>query len=197
MAEHIIYEGKVNIRDKDKDGKPYTIKTGKSAGNNYCLLSFKVDGEWVNLADFSGKADDIADGQECKVAYSQRFDEFGDPALYNGKPQYNLEAIKAIGEVRSATRSDSPKGDYNAGLGAYQTALNCATQITSALVAAGKYLDVAVEGMPGLADVTTDILERAEHFHEYLVTGKADPLDQALAHADNKDDEEPKENFEF
>ena len=188
MAEHIIYEGKVNIRDKDKDGKPYTIKTGKSAGNNYCLLSFKVDGEWVNLADFSGKADDIADGQECKVAYSQRFDEFGDPALYNGKPQYNLEAIKAIGEVRSATRSDSPKGDYNAGLGAYQTALNCATQLHAAII--GQHFD------PDL-DIEEFILTTAEHFHEYLVTGKADPLDQALAHADNKDDEEPKENFEF
>jgi hypothetical protein len=180
---NLIYEGPVKVYTADKDGNPYTIKNGPSAGKAFARLSFKGDeGDYVYLADFGNEAVNagIGDGDLVKIAYSVRIDDFGEPELYNGKKQYNLEAIKASGEPKQNGSKSEPARSYDPGLGAYQTALNCATQVECALLTLGHYTDKETPTTPGIESVTREILDRAEEFHGYLVTGKTEPFDMVM-----------------
>ena len=90
-----IYEGPVRVFTADKNKVPYTIKNGKRTGQNYCRVSFDHNGQKLYLPDFSNDSATY-DGQVCKVAFSVRVDDFGEPELYNGEQQYNLDAIKMV-----------------------------------------------------------------------------------------------------
>jgi len=176
MAE--VYEGLVSVYDKKADGTLLTIGKGDRKGEPYYKISFKVNGEYVNLMDFQG----VTGGQQgmFRVEYYQKFDpKTGQPELYNDKPQYNLESIMPLGAPAtpqngafSNPATPTPaKAPYNSELGAFQTALNGSVAIEAALITA----KVAKE-----FNLST-VLDRAADFHRYLTTGETDELDQFLA----------------
>lgn len=176
---NLIYEGPVTIKSTDKDGNPLTIKSGQNAGKPWYRVSFKVGEDWINLADFAGKAGGIADGTVCKVAYSAKLDEFGEQTEYNGRPEWKLEGIKSTGQAplsQGAAPAQQNGKSYDPGLGAYQTALNVSATVYAALIESGA---VNAQGV----DVVQVVIDNADRFHQYLVTGKTNELDQALEQA--------------
>ena len=101
-----IYEGPVRVFTADKNKVPYTIKNGKRTGQNYCRVSFDHNGQKLYLPDFSNESA-LYDGQVCKVAFSVRVDDFGEPELYNGEQQYNLDAIKTLAPAPETVHSQA------------------------------------------------------------------------------------------
>jgi hypothetical protein len=178
MPENLIFEGPIRIYTQNKDGIPFVIKSGANAGKPYRRISFTTpEGQTIYLADFASRSSEVPDGGTAKVAYSVKLDGFGEPELYNGNVQYNLEAVKGTGAPQSpqnvlptAQATPTPKEPYNAGLGAYQTALNGSVAIEAALIAAQAIKEFSMD----------NVLERAEGFHSYLTTGKTNELDAAL-----------------
>lgn len=185
MSENTTYEGPVNVFTTDRDGNPLTIKSGKRAGSPWAKISFKVDGEWINLPDFSGKAAEIPSGTVCKVAYAPDLDEFGEPRMYNDRPQFRLMAIKPsepVAGTKAAAPVAAPANGAREKLSAMQTALNCAASLVGAMTEAN-----ATTG-----DVTDAVLEMAETFHAALLAGTFQSLDVALA-KEPKAEEKPVE----
>jgi hypothetical protein len=183
---NLIYEGQVKTYDKTTKGVPLIIGKGDRKGEPYYKLSFMVDGEYVNLMDFEG----VTGGNKGLyfVEYFQKFQPNGEPDLYEGKPQYQLVDIVPLGATQTASPAPSgaseKKEPYNAGLGAYQTALNCSTQLAVALIAA--------HGIAPDFDPVPGILTNADTFHTYLTTGAApEELDEMLAKAKQTFDEPP------
>jgi hypothetical protein len=183
---NLIYEGQVKVYDKKANGDPLIIGKGDRQGEPYYKLSFKVGGEYVNLMDFEG----VTGGSSGAffVEYYQKFLPNGEPDLYNEKPQYQLVDIVPLGATQTASPAPSgaseKKEPYNAGLGAYQTALNCSTQLAVALIAA--------HGIAPDFDPVPGILTNADTFHTYLTTGAApNELDQMLAKAKSTFEDAP------
>jgi hypothetical protein len=166
-----FYEGRCKVDSKKKDGSDLLIAKGDRKGEPFYKVSFQVDGEWINLMDFAGVTGGASG--DYRVEYYQKFEPNGDPELYNDKPQYNLQSIEPLGENGSTPTSAAPgeaaTAPYNPGLGAYQTALNCATQIHVALMARVKTLPEPYPLKP--------IIDTAKFFHLYLTTGEAEPFD--------------------
>jgi len=87
-----VYEGQVRVDDKKKDGSKLVISKGDRQGEPYYKVAFKVNDEWINLMDFAGVTQ--GQGGNYQVTYYQKFDpKTGQPDLYDGKPQYQLESI--------------------------------------------------------------------------------------------------------
>jgi hypothetical protein len=178
-----IFEGPVRISTTDKDNQPLVIKNGKRAGQPFCKVSFKVGEEWVNTVDFSNDAAGY-DGQVCKVAYSEKVDEFGDPVLYNGKPQWNLEAIKpsvAAPATQSASPASSaaPRDDSHQESIQRQTTAKCAAEIVAAICASSD---------DNCANVETSDFDR--WFDHILARITGDPVAEAKAKLDAVEEDE-------
>lgn len=138
-----IFEGQVRVFTANKDGKPYTIGKGKRAGQAYCRISFEHNGETLYLPDFSNDSAGY-DGSVCKVAFSQKVDAFGEPDLYNGNVQWQLDAIKLVEGQKAAnpavsqgqgtpTPNQGVRSEYDPNLSRRQTAANDATRIIGAI----------------------------------------------------------------
>jgi len=148
MAE--VYEGLVSVYDKKADGTLLTIGKGDRKGEPYYKISFKVNGEYVNLMDFQG----VTGGQQgmFRVEYYQKFDpKTGQPELYNDKPQYNLESIMPLGAPATpqngAFSNPATPGSPAPQMGAdrnesirEQTSLKAAAEMYAAVLAANKAL---------------------------------------------------------
>lgn len=138
-----IYEGQVRVFTANKAGDPFVIKNGKRAGQPYCRISFAFNGDTLYLPDFSNDSAGY-DGSVCKVAFSQKVDAFGEPELYNGNVQWQLDAIKLV-EGQRAANPASPQGQgtptpnqpsgggFDPNLSRRQTAANDATRIIAAI----------------------------------------------------------------
>jgi uncharacterized protein YkuJ len=189
MPENKIYTGPIRVRTTDKDGKPYRIKNGKRAGEPWCQVSFKEGEDWVNLADFANSAAGW-DGQVCKVAYSEKVDEFGDPVLYNGKPQYNLEAIKCVADTGvSQSGNAAPTGNTGSATDGKRedimasVAAKCASEYAAALITCSDYAGDIIEDWDRMYDHVlgrlngSSVAELAEKAKDPDVLGAAEADD--------------------
>ena len=143
---NLEYEGPINVYDKKSDGTTLVISKGDRAGEPYYKVSFKVGGEYVNLMDFEGITHGVKG--DYRITYYQKFAPNGDPELYNGKPQYQLDTIEPAGAthpgtqaVHSATATStqgtgSLKPDFDPNLSRRQTAANDATRLIAATAGA-------------------------------------------------------------
>jgi hypothetical protein len=185
MADLPIIEATITVANT-KD-VPYSRNDGtqavfKSIGHK------NPDGTWLNLSCFDELYFPlIVKGAVLKVGYTEKWatEANGQPKMYNGV-QVVYRTITVAEQVGGPSgQTTSPQNGslpttatvtaasqtYNPGLGAYQTALNCATSLYTAMIEAKwftKKLDVA------------EVLATAEVLHGYLVTGKAAPLDQLV-----------------
>jgi hypothetical protein len=168
-----------------------------------------ADGTWLNLSVFDEVLFPlIVKGNTLDVGYTEKFG-----TLANGAPKIDqrtnqqviyrtMQTASPVGATQTAhpasPGAQAAKEPYNAGLGAYQTALNCSTQLHVAIIGAGAERE----------DFMAAILEDADTFHTYLTTGKADQLDQMLDKAkqtfedapigfDDKPDPDGSEEFGF
>lgn len=193
MPETIIYEGPVKVYTAKPDGTPltYTPQKGPNAGKvqPFAKLSFPYNGQTIYLADFTNGVANILTDTPCKVAFEQEFlppaDAFtpAQPKMYNNQPQYMLKGIQPLGGTQAqATAQAQPQAQaqgnaYNPEKGLYQTAVNASATINAALIGLGVLAD------PLDFDTIGKVLTDADRIHKYLLTGKTDELDQALATA--------------
>jgi hypothetical protein len=167
MPDVFIYEGKVRLKTTDKNGNPLTVKSGQNAGKPWAIIAFKDGDTWVDIPDYGSHWKEIGPDTVVKVAYQTKVDDFGDPVLYNDKPQYVLSAVKVVsGGASPAEGGGQQTGgggkSYDSALGARQTALNNATQLEVALIGAG----VGSEHPLSAIGTTADL------FHQWLTTGQ-------------------------
>jgi hypothetical protein len=140
------------------------------------------DGSWLNFSCFDTELfPHLTKGKKLTVGYTEKYatnpngspklDESGQQIIYR-----NIVSVVGAHEL-SAKATGEATQSYDPGLGAYQTALNCATQLTAAVVTTSKALaDDFFKGRT-LEEV---VMETAAIFHLYLTTGKANPLDQFM-----------------
>lgn len=163
-----------NVKDVAYTRQDGTQAAFKSLGHK------NPDGSWLNLSCFDELYFPMLyKGSVLKVAYTEKW-----ATLPNGQPKLDKAGQQIIyrtivfaesvggapaGAVTSpqqngSTPAPATKAPYNPELGAYQTALNCATTLHAALIEAKveKKLTVA------------DLLATADQLHHYLTTGKTD-----------------------
>jgi len=189
---NFTYQGHVKVYDKKADGSALIIGKGDRKGEPYYKLSFKVDGEYVNLMDFEG----VTGGSSGSyiVEYYQKFLPNGEPDLYNDKPQYQMVDIVPMGGAQTALPaipSMSPPPSTQRDIDIRRAvALKAAVEEVSALVPAiTATLDVAS------FDIVGRILGDATRLYAWLETGidrgDAEELDQMLAKAKQVFNEPP------
>jgi hypothetical protein len=144
---NLIYDGPVKVYDKKTNGEPLIISKGDRQGEPYYKLSFKVGGEYVNLMDFEGLTDGASGTYH--VEYWQKFNNKGEPELFNDKPQYQLEDLVPAGATQTA-QSGVPTTNATPGSPApqygqdrnesirEQTSLKCAAEMYAAYLGANK-----------------------------------------------------------
>jgi hypothetical protein len=185
---NFTYQGHVKVYDKKADGSALIIGKGDRKGEPYYKLSFKVDGEYVNLMDFEG----VTGGSSGSyiVEYYQKFLPNGEPDLYNDKPQYQMVDLVPMGGAQ-ATPAGAPAAPNQRDIDIRRAvALKAAVEEVSALVPAiTATLDVAS------FDIVGRILGDATRLYAWLETGidrgDAEELDQMLAKAKQVFNEPP------
>ncbi len=166
-----IYEGPIKVYTTNSRGEPLLTKSGKP----YKTISFQANGSWINLADFQGYVDGINDGDECEVIYYQKFNDRGEPELYNNKPKYQLEYVRLLNEApaqqeqqqeQQPTPAPKPttQGTYREAISAMQTSLKAAVDLTVAEITTGSIA-------PASVDLMSIVLNRAERFHAHFLAG--------------------------
>jgi hypothetical protein len=166
-----------NVKDVPYARNDGTQAVFKSLGHK------NADGTWLNLSCFDELIFPlIVKGNTLTVGYTEKWATLanGQPKLYNGVQTVYRTIMSAELLSGSAAQTTSPQNGplpapkaYDPGLGAYQTALNCATQMHAALIEAKveKKLEVA------------DVIATAEAFHTYLVGDDKDVMDLLLGKA--------------
>jgi len=132
-----VYDGPIKVYDKKADGTPLVIGKGDRIGEPYYKVSFQVDGGWVNLMDFEGITDGVSG--DYHVEYYQKFNQKGEPELYNDKPQYQLESIIPAGGPRMVAPGgwSPPSIDRDESIRS-QTSLKVAGAIYSSILGASE-----------------------------------------------------------
>jgi len=176
-----------NVKDVPYARNDGTQATFKSLGHK------NADGTWLNLSCFDELIFPLlVKGNTLTVGYTEKWATLanGQPKLYNGVQTVYRTILSAEllsgaaapaaqttsqqnGSMPATTTITAASQSYNPGLGAYQTALNCATQMHAALIEAKveKKLEVA------------DVIATAEAFHTYLVGDDKDVMDLLLGKA--------------
>lgn len=162
---------------------PYTAQNG-AAGTFKSIGHKQPDGTWLNLSCF----DDalwylLVPGQTLDVGYTEKW-----ATMPNGQPKIDqrsgqqvvyrtiVSAIPVGGTAgappQQQTHSAAPgKAPYDPSLGAFQTALNCSTQLHAALIEAKLVKQLNLDDVLGVAGI----------FHRYLTTGNTELIDLMLA----------------
>jgi hypothetical protein len=213
VPDNLIFEGPIRIYTQNKDGIPFVIKSGANAGKPYRRISFTTpEGQTIYLADFASRSAEVPDGGTAKVAYSVKLDGFGEPELYNGNVQYNLEAVKGTGAPQSPQNalptaqqghgSPTPhfEQDRNESIRA-QTTLKAAAEMYAACLGANKALKWEFEEFERIYTGTKAILDGKNELDVALDSAKAAGMvteaDPELPGPDAPAEEENPDGFPF
>lgn len=184
---NLVYEGTIKIDTTKKDGTPLMYNN-----KPYRKFVFKTAEGWTRVPDWNDIGTAINDGDKVMLAYAPKLDDFNQPVLFNGKPEYTLKAIQLVeptgaGSQQTITQAQNGPAPTTTThelwekdkLSARQTALNVSANVYAALLGAGA---ISSEGI----DVVQVVIDNADRFHAYLITGKADPFDQQVSQAQSK-----------
>jgi hypothetical protein len=168
-----------NVKDVPYARNDGTQAVFKSLGHK------NTDGTWLNLSCFDELIFPLlVKSNTLTVGYTEKWATLanGQPKLYNGVQTVYRTIVSA--ELVSGAQQTSPQngststpaaatGKYDPGLGAYQTALNCASTVWAAIISTGNVPE----------DFVSLVLETAHSFHGYLTTGKVEEIDQLISKA--------------